>query len=510
MVHLTPPSGWMNDPNGLVHHDGTWHAFYQHEPEALVWGPMHWGHAVSRDLLTWEHRPIALVPDGLGQIFSGSAVVDHDGSAGCGAGALLAFFTYHRDGDRGQGLAWSRDGGLTWTKHPDNPVLPAPGDGPDFRDPRVLRYEDDRGASWWVMVVAAGAVLRFYRSDDLLAWTPTSTLAGLPGADGGVVETPELLELELALPEAGLPGGERSDTEAPGPVAPGRRTARQRAWVLVIGVNAGGPNGGSGARYLVGHFDGERFSPTDADTEVRWVDHGADLYALQAWSGVPDGRRIWVGWMSNWAYANEVPATTWRGMLSIPREVRLVRDDAGLPVLSQRPVRELDGGRTTLVELHGAELAAARAAIADVDGPCLDVRLLLEFPPAATGELALRVHAHREVDPAGGASAPSGTRVSYDPVTRQVVLDRSRSGTEVAPGFPTVHRSTPLPARDRLDLRILTDTCSVEVFAADGTVVLSDLVLPAPDATGIRIDRLPVGARILHLDVGRLAGGGAR
>jgi fructan beta-fructosidase len=491
VVHATPPLGWMNDPNGLVHLDGEWHLCYQHHPDSLVWGPMHWGHAVSRDLLTWEHLPVALAPDEHGTIFSGSAVVDRAGTAGYGPDALLAFFTYHRDGDRGQALAWSLDAGRTWTKHAANPLVPAPGDGPDFRDPRVRRYRDPSGTAWWVMVVAAGQRLCFYRSDDLLDWTPTSTLTGLSGESLGVVETPELVEVDVD-------------------------GATERAWILAFGHTTGGPQGGSGARYLVGRFDGERFTPSD--DEVRWVDHGADLYALQAWSDGPDGRRIWVGWMSNWAYANEVPASTWRGMMSIPREVRLVRDGAGSLALAQRPVRELDARRTRLVELHEPELEAARSVLAGVRGPCLDVRLTLALPPEAAGELDLVVHvpAAGTTRSRGGTDGsrvdptvpPAGTRIGYDAATRQVVVDRGRSGTPVAAGSPTVHRSVPLPAREVLDLRILTDTCSVEVFAAGGTVVLSDLVLAAPDATGIRIDRVPAGARILHLDVGRVDAGG--
>ncbi len=466
----------MNDPNGLVHHDGRWHLSYQHHPHSLVWGPMHWGHALSEDLLTWEDRPIALAPDEHGMVFSGSAVVDHDGAAGYGAGALLAFYTAHLDGDRGQCLAASRDGGRTWTPHPGNPVLPVTDEGPDFRDPRVLRYRDPGGGAWWVMVVAAGGTLRFHRSDDLLHWRRTSVLTGLAEAGSGVLETPELVELEVD-------GGP------------------ERAWLLSFGLTLGGSYGGSGARYLVGSFDGERFLPGDGGTTSRAVDHGADLYALQAWTGGPDGRRIWVGWMSNWDYALRTPATTWRGMLSIPRQLRLIRGGDRVPVLAQQPVQELDGRRRGLVELEEPEVAAGQRALAAIGGPCLDLRLRIALPPEATGMLELVVH----VPPAGPSA---GTRIGYDPATRRVFVDRTLSGAEVAPGFPTCHHSPPLPASlEVIDLRILTDTSSVEVFAADGTVVLTDLVLPAPGASGVRLARVPSGARILHLDVGEVVAG---
>lgn len=478
VVHATPPSGWMNDPNGLVHHDGLWHLCYQHHPDSLAWGPMHWGHAVSTDLLTWTDLPVALAPDQHGAVFSGSAVVDHEGTAGYGRDALIAFYTAHLDGDRGQCLAASVDGGRSWTPHPHNPVLPVSDEGPDFRDPRVLRFTDRRGRAWWVMVVASGACLRFHRSEDLVHWRRTSVLTGLTDDRLGVLETPELLELEVA-------GGP------------------ERAWLLSFGHTVGGPHGGSAARYLVGSFDGERFTPTHGVDEVRWVDHGADLYALQAWTGPGDGRRVWIGWMSNWAYADQVPATTWRGMQSIPREVRLVRAADGSPVLAQRPIRELDARRRRLVDLHAPELAAARSALAGVGAACLDIQLTVAVPHEADGRLELGVHA-------GSASDDgSGTSIAYDAGARRVEVDRGRSGPSVAPGFPTCHRSPPLPRSSEvvggcevLTLRILTDTCSVEVFAAEGTVVLSDLVFPAPEATGIRLEQLPVGARILHLDVG--------
>ena len=296
IAHFTPPEAWLNDPNGLVHLDGEYHLFYQHHPDADVWGPMHWGHAVSRDLLRWEHLPVALAPDEHGAIFSGSAVVDSDGVAGLGRGALLAFFTHHRDGCQRQSLAYSTDAGRSWTKYAGNPVLVDETIGSDFRDPRVLRYEGPTG-SHWVMLVAAGNHVRFYGSDDLLSWRFLSTLGADEGGGLGVFETPDLFPVPVA-------GTERS------------------RWVLSVGHLDGGPCGGSGMRYLVGDFDGTRFAPDEPAGRIRWADHGADFYAAQTWSHEPDDRPIWVGWVNNWAYADRIPSTGWRGMLSLPRELR--------------------------------------------------------------------------------------------------------------------------------------------------------------------------------------------
>ncbi len=488
VCHFTPPVGWMNDPNGLVHHAGEWHLYYQHHPDSLVWGPMHWGHAVSRDLLTWEHLPIALAPDEHGTIFSGSAVVDRDGVAGYGPGAMLAFFTYHRERDRGQGLAVSLDAGRTWTKHAGNPILLPPVGDVDFRDPRVLRYQDPAGPVWWVMVVAAGRVLRFYRSDDLLVWTPTGTFADPAGDDLAVLETPELFEL---------------------PIDDGA----ERAWGLVFGQTTGGPQGGSGARYVVGGFDGERFTPSDGDAEVRWADHGADFYAAQSWTDSPDGRRIWVAWMNNWAYAERIPATTWRGVLSIPRELGLARDTVGQLRLTQRPVDELTRAQQPLLDLREPDLETAQQQLARVRGAGLDVTLEVEFASEGEGHLELAVH-H---GPAGA------TRVGYDPVSGEVVVDRSRSGgaldpvapggalDPVAPGgaldpvAPSRHRSPPLGRRAAVELRVLVDTTSIEVFADGGAVVLSVLAFPLPGATGLRLDL--DGARIARLAVAAVTAG---
>ncbi len=313
----------MNDPNGLVHVDGVFHLCYQHHPADLLWGPMHWGHATSRDLVTWEHQPIALVPDHLGTAFSGSAVVDRDGVAGFGEGALVAFYTHFlEDVPQSQGVAFSVDGGTTWRPYDGNPVLSAPEGLVDFRDPKVLRLRDGH----WVMVVAAGDEVALFRSTDLLKWEPCSTFGRGHGAHGGTWETPDLFEVRV----------EGTD---------------ETRWVLVVSVLGGGPAGGTGTQYFLGDFDGVRFTSDDPPATVRWVDHGADFYAPQSWSDAPDGRRIWVAWMSNWDYARTTPASTWRGAMTLPRDVFLHRAD-GRVVLAQQPVRELDAHSRAVTEEH--------------------------------------------------------------------------------------------------------------------------------------------------------------
>ncbi|HET7690958.1 MAG TPA: glycoside hydrolase family 32 protein [Nocardioidaceae bacterium] len=317
-VHVTPGRGWLNDPNGPVLLDGRHHVFFQHQPDSLEWGPMHWGHAVSDDLLHWKARPIAMKPDSDGVVYSGSIVQDGDGP-------LLAYYTrVSPDGVEAQCLATSDDGD-EWHRHHASPLLVPPEGVTDFRDPKVLRYGD----SHWVMVLAVGEEVWFYRSDDLLTWVFTSRFGRGYGAHDGVWETPDLIDL--------------GDT-----------------WVLSVSVISGGPVGGSGTQYFAGTFDGDTF--TTEDTGVHWVDLGPDFYAPQSWWGVEDS--TWLGWMSNWSYAARVPADTWRGVLSLPRTLTW---DEGLV---QTPAPPFAGSRAGTDRL---ELVAGRLRV-EGDRYELDVR----------------------------------------------------------------------------------------------------------------------------------------
>lgn len=430
-VHFTPPSGWMNDPNGLVHAEGTWHLAYQHHPHDLSWGPMHWGHATSTDLVTWRHRPVALRPDHLGAAFSGSAVVDHDGVAGFGTGALLAFFTHFEEGvPQSQGLAVSPDGGTTWAPYDGNPVLGAPEGLVDFRDPKVFRYGGHGGqgaAGHWVMVLAAGEEVALYTSADLLHWTPASRFGRQHGAHGGVWETPDLFELEAAGTGA-------------------------RRWVLAVSVLAGGPAGGSGTQWFCGTFDGRTFEAEGDPADVRWVDHGGDFYAPQSWSDAPDGRRVWVAWMSNWAYGRTTPAETWRGVMTVPRDVSLRRGPAG-PILCQWPVGELDVRGRTVLEAEQVTVTEPWRVDA---GEAFDLRLLLE--PGTAGVLSL---------------LDGAVRVTWQ--DGRLRVERSVDGLVGADPAP---QEVQVPAVGGLDLRAVVDTCSVELFLDGGAVVLTNQVYP--------------------------------
>ena len=257
LLHFTPKANWMNDPNGMVYYKGTYHLFYQYYPDGNVWGPMHWGHATSTNLVKWKHQPVALYPDSLGMIFSGSAVVDKNNTSGFGTVAkppLVAIFTQHNEAARlkgakdfqNQSIAYSLDEGKTWIKYANNPVLRSPGLF-DFRDPKVSW---NTAANKWIMTLAVFDRVHFYSSPDLKNWTKESEFGENAEAHGGVWECPDLFPMKHEGKEI---------------------------WVLLVSMNPGGPNSGSATQYFIGDFDGKTFHPYS--TETKWIDYGPDNYA---------------------------------------------------------------------------------------------------------------------------------------------------------------------------------------------------------------------------------------
>lgn len=301
-LHFTPPKGWMNDPNGLVYVDGFYHLFYQYHPFSTVWGPMHWGHAISRDLINWTHLPIALEPDELGFIFSGSAVYDRNNTSGFSneeKGPIVTIFTHHSDRRECQSIAWSLDH-INFIKYKYNPVIENPGIN-DFRDPKVFWYEEGK---YWCMVVSAGDRVHFYKSNNLKNWEKTGEFGPEGNYVSGVWECPDLFLLET-------PRGERK-------------------WILIVSMGMREELGGSRTQYFIGHFDGEKFICTDSTRRVEWIDQGPDCYAGNTFNNVPSDNRIFIAWNMNWIYANRVPADNYRGVMGFPRVLSLKDTPVGL------------------------------------------------------------------------------------------------------------------------------------------------------------------------------------
>jgi fructan beta-fructosidase len=468
--HFTPPSMWMNDPNGLVYYDGEYHLFYQYHPADTVWGPMHWGHAVSRDLVHWEHLPIALAPDERGYIFSGSAVVDWRNTSGLGKEGeppLVALFTYH-DPVRGkagtgdhesQGLAWSNDRGRTWAKYPGNPVVPNVNRHKDFRDPKVFWHEPSQR---WIMALSVFDHVEFHSSRDLKQWQRLGAFGAGIGAHGGTWECPDLFPLRLAGTD-------------------------QTKWVLVVNLNPGGPQGGSGTQYFVGDFDGHNFT-LDADFErtlrrdgAAWLDWGRDNYAGITWSDVPaaDGRRLYIGWMSNWDYAQKVPTHPWRSAMTVPRSLELARTTDSYIVRSQ-PVRELGQLRSASVTLPPRRFEGT-ANLAD------EVRF-----PVATSEVELEFDLDGTTARTFGISLSNDRgetyRLDFDRDSGRFVSDRTRSGPAgFSDAFLRAHAAPRAATGNVLRMRVFIDVASAELFADEGATVLTDTFFPSSPYTRLRL-----------------------
>ncbi|WBS74057.1 glycoside hydrolase family 32 protein [Elizabethkingia meningoseptica] len=454
--HFTPKKGWMNDPNGLYYLDGIYHLFYQHFPDGNKWGPMHWGHATSKDLIKWAEQPIALFPDELGYIFSGSAVVDKDNTSGFGDGKnvpVVAIFTYHdpkkekenKIDVETQGIAYSLDNGKTWTKYTSNPVLKNPGIK-DFRDPKVLW---DKTNKQWTMVLAAQDEAHFYTSKNLKDWTFQSAFGKELGAHGGVWECPDLFPIKV----------ENSD---------------ETKWVLIQNMNPGGPNGGSGVQYFVGDFDGKTFKMDVLFTKqlekekAVWLDWGKDNYASVSFDNVHENKRVIIGWMTNWEYAQDVPTEAWRSSATIAREVGLKKTEDGY-VLTNVPVAQLkkyEGRSISKSLIIGSEKTLITKNEIDLSKAVVDLDLKKMITGLYTFTLKNKL----------GESVTVG----FDNKNKSLFIDRSKSGnTNFGNNFATEITKAPLSKSfSEAKLKLLIDKTSVEIFLNNGEKVMTQTFFP--------------------------------
>lgn len=451
--HFSPPQMWMNDPNGMVYYKGEYHLFYQHYPEDKVWGPMHWGHAVSKDLVYWRNLPIALYPDSLGLIFSGSAVIDWKNTSGFGINGqppMVAMFTHHlmagekagRNDFQYQSIAYSNDAGRTWTKYKGNPVIPNPGIR-DFRDTKVIWHE---GSKQWIVVLAAQNQVRFYGSPDLKNWTFLSNFGAEHGNHGGVWECPDFFPLKVS-------------------------GSNQNKWILIQSINPGGPNGGSATQYFVGDFDGKTFRNDNAPEKVLWMDWGRDNYAGVTWSDAPAGRRLFMGWMSNWDYAQNVPTHPWRSATTVARELSLRQTAEGLRIFSQ-----------TVPELKKLRAKGFALAPQSLNGT-LDLGKKSGLSPTQL-ELELEVTLPNDSQVKWGIELSNARgekyRLGMDAAQNQFFSDRRQAGKhDFSKAFgKEIHIASRENKDRKVKMHILLDVSSVELFADEGRVVLTDLFFP--------------------------------
>ena len=415
VYHHTPAWGWMNDPNGMFYKDGVWHLYFQHNPYGSQWENMTWGHSTSTDLVNWTFQGDPIEADAWGTIFSGSAVVDHQGTAGFGKGAVVAMYTSAGE-NQTQSIAYSTDNGQTFTKYAGNPVLTS--NTPDYRDPHVFWNDDIKR---WNMIMAEGQHMDIYSSADLKEWKLESQFGAEYGNHGGVWECPDLMKMKV-------------------------RGTDEYKWMLLCNINPGGPFGGSATQYFVGQFDGHKFTCESAPEVTKWMDYGKDHYATVTFDNAPNGRRVAMAWMSNWQYANQVPTMQFRSANSVPRDLDLYEYE----------------GQTYCGVTPSPELAAARQkkATKSLSEAC-------EMVVSLKGNATITL------------SNDKGEQVvmTYDEKSRTFAMDRTKSGLcDFSDEFAAL---TVAPVHGKLSqLRLFIDRSSIEAFDADGKMAMTNLVFP--------------------------------
>lgn len=434
--HHSPSYGWMNDPNGLFYKNGEWHLYYQWNPYGSQWENMHWGHAVSSDLATWQELGCGIEPDALGTVFSGCCVVDKMNTAGFGAGAVVALYTSAGESQT-QSLAYSTDGGKTFAKYVGNPVLTA--DVPDFRDPHIF-WNEEIGA--WNLILAAGQEMRIYTSENLKEWHYESSFGTGHGSHGGVWECPDLFPLPV---------------EGTG----------ETKWVLLCNINPGGPAGGSATQYFTGTFDGHVFTP-DTDTDVtRWLDYGKDHYATVSFDNAPDGRRVIIGWMSNWQYAAQVPTRQYRSANTIAREPFLFKE-GGLTLCGSRPASEMQAlrGQTLLKTTLTARAKSARKTFNAQQGA---YEVVMKLAPKQGEVLTVTL----------SNSKGEKLTMTYSEAENSLAMNRDKSGQTAFSEFFPVETKATVYGGALTELRLFVDKSSVEAFMNGGKTVMTNIVFPS-------------------------------
>lgn len=415
--HFSPEKNWHNDPNGLVYYDGEYHLFYQYNPNGKEWGFMHWGHAVSKDLIHWQHLPIAIYPDENSTdkvkctAFSGSAIVDKNNLLQKQEGTIKTLVAFYTSQQCGQRIAYSTDKGRTWKKYEGNPVIPFD-EVDDARDPKVIWHEPTQKYVMALYRKQEGEEkqkgISFYTSENLVDWNWESHIAGF-------YECPDLVELPV--------------TNRP----------EEKKWILFDGDGS----------YLIGLFDGKKFTPETAKIKSDW---GKNYYATQTWSNIPeqDGRTIQIAWMKG----GKFPEMPFNGQMSFPCELSLTKFNFGYKLI-RNPVREIE-------LLHDKEYnwedeniipGLNKNLVKKVDGDCLHIKGVFDLKTVESFGFMLR---------RGKKSA--GTEIIYN----------------VKRGTLSVLGSTvPLLPNDNLiTLEILLDRSSVEIFANNGQAVVSNCFTP--------------------------------
>ena len=458
VAHYTPQIGWINDPNGMVYHNGEWHLFHQYNPMGSRWGNMSWGHAVSRDLVKWEYLPTALYPDQIGAIFSGSCVIDKNNTAGFGKDAMVAIYT-SAGRKQTQSIAYSTDNGRTFTKYDKNPVLTS--EQVDFRDPKVSWHEPTQR---WIMPLACGNAMEFYSSPNLREWQFESRFGEEYGCHGGVWECPDLIEMPYK-------GGTK--------------------WVLFCSLTKN-PDHGSSVQYFVGEFDGHTFT---CDTPKEYTDFlgwGRDNYATVTWSNAPEGRTVALGWQNNWLYGSdeEFPTTDFRAYMSLPCELTLIEYNGRAKLVSQ-PVKEFSAYLQGIYTQNDIEVTEQYALPVELSGEdALWIECVVENADAEAMGIKLSNDKGEQV------------AISFDNSKQAFKVDRTQAGeSSFHEKFAGVVEA-PMSAAKEQRLTVVVDRASVECFTDISAT--SDLVFPAQGYNHITLYTAGGKATVKEIKVSRL------
>ncbi len=456
-VHLTPAKHWMNDPQRPILIDGIWHYYYLYNADYPEGNGTEWYHATSVDLVHWQDHGVAIdkYKNGLGDIETGSAVIDINNTAGFGPGAIIAIMTQQHEGVQRQSLFVSTDGGYRFKAYHGNPVMDNPG-ADHWRDPKII-WDDAHNE--WLMVLAEGHKIGFYTSPDLKHWTYQS---GFDRDDLGILECPDLFRMSV--------DGDPATTR----------------WVLATGANGFNTGMTTGTLYWIGDWDGERFT-ADRD-EPQWLDAGADFYAAVTWDDPRHNAaerlasRYAIGWLNNWAYATKLPTDDWHGGAnSIVRRIGL-RSIDGKPQLVSQPVNAFD-------KLEGDAVVRANVQLTEAS------KMTLPQPTSDAYRLRIELDAAsdaREVHFRLKESNEHFAIVGYNFANDTVFVRRDRDA--IADAMPEVYREvrkSPALAREGVvTLDIIVDTASIEVFVNNGEVVLSNLVFGVPGINDLSVESI--------------------
>lgn len=422
--HFTPEKNWHNDPNGLVYYKGEYHMFYQYNPFGNKWGYMHWGHAVSKDLINWEHLPIALYPDNNSKdsvectAFSGSGLVDINNVTGLQSGEEKTILLFYTSQHCGQRLAYSNDKGRTWKKYDKNPIIPYDATD-DARDPKVFWHEPSK---LFVMALyrkpdnkESAKGVSFYTSKDLINWTLKSHIPGF-------FECPDLVEL------------------------PVNRRADDKKWVLFDGDGS----------YVIGSFDGEKFTPESSKMKS---DFGTNYYATQTWSNIPetDGRTIQIAWMRG----GEFPGMPFNGQMTFPCELSLKKYTEGIRLV-RKPIKEIEQLHLKGETWENKNLIPGinKNLVKSVKGDCLHI--IGSFNIKTTDSFGFIVRLDKKAN---------GTEITYETKNKSLSCLGKSVVVEPVDGV--------------IKLEILIDRSSIEVFANDGKSVMSSCFSPSENADGV-------------------------